>query len=200
MSAKVVYSVHEFCLDVDSISAWFYDPAYPENLVPRWDFYFGFIFHQEIAPIWIGEYGTAFKYDKDYYWIDRWVNYTNGYFSTDGLNHLPEGHQGLSWTFWAVSPGGDVGGILKSDWLTVEEEKLSYIRRAMAPLIPYETREHLEEPPANTTWLYPQPTLSPTTIKTPFEYYHTEGSQIVDSKGNAIRWTGINWSTKFSNE
>lgn len=48
---------------------------------------------------------------------------------------------GMSWAFWAVSPGGDVGGILKDDWITVEEEKLAMIRSAMAPLIPLETPE-----------------------------------------------------------
>ena len=47
----------------------------------------------------------------------------------------------MSWAFWAVSPGGDVGGILKDDWITVEEEKLAMIRSAMAPLIPLVTPE-----------------------------------------------------------
>lgn len=59
----------------------------------------------------------------------------------------------MSWAFWAVSPGGDVGGILKDDWITVEEEKLNIIRRAMAPLIPLETQEQLNAAPSNASYV-----------------------------------------------
>ena len=91
---RVVYSVHEYCLDVDRISPWFWTPEYPNNLRPRWDWFFGFIFHEQIAPIWIGEYGTEFKFDQTHAWIEMWVNYTNGYFRSDEVNDLPEGHLG----------------------------------------------------------------------------------------------------------
>lgn len=43
------------------------------------------------------------------------------------------------------------------------------------------------------TFQVPSPTLTPTSQKKPFQYYHTQGSQIVDSLGNPIRWMGINW-------
>ena len=91
---KVVYSPHEYCLDVDKTAPWFHSPEYPDNLRPRWDFYFGFIFREQIAPIWIGEYGTAFHYDQDYSWMNIWVNYTNGYFRSDDVNDLVEGQLG----------------------------------------------------------------------------------------------------------
>lgn len=190
---QLVYSVHEYCLDVDHTSSWFYDPTFPHNLYERWDYYFGYIFEQQIAPIWIGEYGTMFKFDQDYVWLDMWVNYTNGYFHSSTVNELPPGHLGMSWAFWAVSPGGDVGGILKSDWVTVEEEKLAYLRRAMYPILPFIPPNATETPRSNRSWVVPMPSATPTHLPQPFHYFSTKGSQIVDSAGKPVRFIGINW-------
>ena len=57
----------------------------------------------------------------------------------------------MSWALWAVSPGGDVGGILKADWISVEEEKMKIIRKALAPLLPSVTQEYLSRDPSDTS-------------------------------------------------
>ena len=132
---KVVYSVHEYCRDV-SDQTWFEDPSFPNNLRRVWDKHFGYLVRKNIAPVYIGEFGTAFRYPSDYQWLPRWINYMNGEFTSDGVNDLRSGMQGLSWTMWALNPGGDVGGILEDDWFTIDAYKLSSIQSALASPLP----------------------------------------------------------------
>ena len=135
---KLVYSVHEYCEDV-SKQAWFSNttvPPFPASLRKHWDSNFGYLVREKIAPVYIGEYGTRFAHPTDYIWLPLWVNYTNGQYTSDGVNDLLPGQTGLSWTFWALNPGGDTGGILEDDWTTADEFKLSFIRKAMAPMLP----------------------------------------------------------------
>jgi len=132
---KLVYSIHEYCEDV-SEQKWFTDPTFPASLRPIWDLNFGYLLRQGIAPVYVGEYGTRFAHPRDYVWLPLWVNYTNGQYTSDGVSDLLPGETGLSWTYWALNPGGDTGGILMDDWTTPIEEKLRYIRKAMAPLLP----------------------------------------------------------------
>lgn len=91
---------------------------------------------RNIAPVFVGEYGTAFRYPGDSIWLKHWVAYTNGEYSADGVNDLATGQQGLSWTFWAINPGGDVGGVLLEDWVTVDASKMAFIQSALAPMLP----------------------------------------------------------------
>jgi hypothetical protein len=126
------------------------------------------------------------------------VNYTNGQYTSDGVSDLLPGETGLSWTYWALNPGGDTGGILMDDWTTPIEEKLRYIRKAMAPLLP------TYDPPipglgvnfsVNSTSLVPQPTHQATMAPSAasFSSYHTRGHQIVDQHGKSVRLAGLNW-------
>jgi chitinase len=162
------------------------------------DFNFGYLLRKKIAPVYVGEYGTRFAYPTSLVWLQHWVNYTQGEFTTDGVNDLLPGETGLSWTFWALSPGGDTGGLLESDWQTVDHYKLSFIRKALAPMLP------TYDPPipgigvnysSNVSWVVampsPQPTMAPTSPL--FSYYHTRGHQIVDQHGRSIRLAGLNW-------
>jgi aryl-phospho-beta-D-glucosidase BglC (GH1 family) len=41
---------------------WFEDPKFPLNLRDLWNKHFGFIVKQNIAPVFIGEFGATFKY------------------------------------------------------------------------------------------------------------------------------------------
>ena len=95
------------------------------------------MYKNNIAPQWVGEFGTAFTYPRlDYLWIDKWVRYMNGELTQDGVNDLAGTNKlGMSWMLWAVSPGGDTGGILLNDWFTVDTHKLSFIQSAMAPML-----------------------------------------------------------------
>ena len=105
----------------------------------------------------------------------------------------------MSWAFWAVSPEGDVGGVLKADWVTVEEDKLAYIRSAMAPIPTYFDPNLPIAPPSNKTYIVSSPTAEPTAVGPPLQYYHTVGSQIVDKNSLPVRFMGINWLVSVQN-
>ncbi|MBV9258424.1 MAG: glycoside hydrolase family 5 protein, partial [Ktedonobacteraceae bacterium] len=102
---RLVYSIHDYPASV-SYQPWFSASNYPANLTGIWDHYWGFIYKQEIAPVWVGEFGTRLQTSEDQQWFSSLVNY------------IKEGQ--LSWTFWSLNPdSGDTGGILNDDWTTV---------------------------------------------------------------------------------
>ena len=92
---------------------WFTVSNFPENLPSVWDSYWGYIVKQNIAPVWIGEFGTFLTASKDQQWFSSIIYYI-------GNTSVPE----LSWTFWCLNPNsGDTGGVLQNDWITVNENK-----------------------------------------------------------------------------
>lgn len=45
-----------------SFQTWFEDPNFPLNLRQVWNKHFGFIVKQNIAPVFIGEFGATLRY------------------------------------------------------------------------------------------------------------------------------------------
>ncbi|WP_443092061.1 cellulase family glycosylhydrolase [Dictyobacter arantiisoli] len=112
---RVVYSAHDYPLDVAS-QPWFSDPTYPNNLPAIWDKHWGYIAKQNIAPVWLGEFGTTLATTSDKQWLTAITNY------------LGKGASGLNWTYWCWNPdSGDTGGILEDDWTTVNQAKQAYL-------------------------------------------------------------------------
>ncbi|HEY5002979.1 MAG TPA: cellulase family glycosylhydrolase [Ktedonobacteraceae bacterium] len=117
---RLVYSVHDYPASVFP-DAWFSAPNYPANLTGVWDHYWGFVYKQGIAPVWISEFGTMLETDKDKQWFSSLVNY------------IKVGQ--LSWTFWTFNPdSGDTGGILYDDWKTVVAAKQKVLQTIQFPL------------------------------------------------------------------
>ncbi|MGI6246270.1 MAG: cellulose binding domain-containing protein [Pseudochelatococcus sp.] len=86
----------------------------------------GFIYREEIAPVYLGEFGTKLVDPKDAPWFDAITAYLAGDFDNDGVSDIPAGDKGMSWTYWSWNPNsGDTGGILKDDWTSVHEDKLA---------------------------------------------------------------------------
>jgi endoglucanase len=102
---------------------WFYASNYPNNLPGVWDSYWGYVYKQGIAPVWVGEFGTRLQTYSDKQWLTRLVDY------------LGNGAGGVNWTFWCWNPdSGDTGGILNDDWSTVNQAKESRLTAIMYPL------------------------------------------------------------------
>lgn len=130
LPGHVVYSPHDYPASVYSQN-WFSDPSYPNNLPSVWDKFWGYLYRQNIAPVWIGEFGSKLQTTSDQQWANSIVSYIDGGV-TGGT--LPSGKQGISWTWWSWNPNsGDTGGILNDDWTTVIQSKVNLLQPAMFP-------------------------------------------------------------------
>ncbi|MEV6177998.1 cellulase family glycosylhydrolase [Streptomyces sp. NPDC052016] len=122
---RLVYSAHDYATSVAQQS-WFSDPSFPANMPGIWDRYWGYIFKQDIAPVWLGEFGTTLQSTVDQRWLSALVSYLR---STSAY-----GADSFHWTFWSWNPNsGDTGGILKDDWSTVDTVKDGYLTSIKAP-------------------------------------------------------------------
>jgi endoglucanase len=121
---KLVYSAHEYGPEVFQQN-WFNDAGFPANMTEIWDNAFGFIVKNNVAPIFVGEFGinnTASYSGKEGKWFTAFLKYL-----TDNF---------CSWTFWCFNPNsGDTGGLLSYDWLTPEQWKVDALKPLCAPLI-----------------------------------------------------------------
>lgn len=146
---KVVYSPHDYGQSV-GVQSWLaYDgqsaPAnWPANLFNVFKAHWGFIFEQNIAPIWVGEFGGKFGVDgtgavnqgngaKETQWGAQLVKYLNGDFTGTGVSGIPSGKVGMSYAYFAVNPNSvDTGGLLKDDWTATQATKLAIINPLLA--------------------------------------------------------------------
>jgi endoglucanase len=116
---RLVYSPHDYPASVYN-QPWFSDPAYPNNLPAVWDANWGYLARQNIAPIWVGEFGTRDQTASDQAWFRGLASYI--------------GTSGASFAFWCLNPdSGDTGGILQDDWVTVNSDKQSVLQPILAP-------------------------------------------------------------------
>ncbi len=114
----VVYSPHDYPASVYGQS-WFSAANYPNNLPGVWDSYWGYLVKQNIAPVWIGEFGTKLQTTSDQKWLSTLVGYIV--------------QNKLSFAYWCWNPdSGDTGGILADDWTTVNTNKQDIIAPALA--------------------------------------------------------------------
>lgn len=143
VASKVVYSPHEYGQSVGS-QQWLStngNPVanYPNNLYAVWHDNWGFIFENNIAPIWIGEYGGFFGVDGtgaatkpngvyESQWVTNLIKYLNGDYNGDGVSNLPAGKKGMSASYWGYNPNsGDTGGLIQDDWVTPQPVKLALL-------------------------------------------------------------------------
>lgn len=115
---RVVYSPHDYPASVYG-QPWFSAGNYPNNLPGVWDSYWGYLVKQNIAPVWIGEFGTKLQTSSDQKWLSTLVSYII--------------QNKLSFAYWCWNPdSGDTGGILADDWTTVNTNKQDIIAPALA--------------------------------------------------------------------
>jgi endoglucanase len=122
---QLVYSAHDYATSVYP-QPWFSDPTFPNNMAGIWHKNWGYIFDENIAPVWVGEFGTTLSSTTDQIWLKTLVQYlrpTSQY-----------GADSYQWTFWSWNPdSGDTGGILNDDWTTVNTTKDAYLNPIKAP-------------------------------------------------------------------
>lgn len=146
---KVVYSPHDYGQSVESQTWLAYDgqtePAgWPNNLYDIWRQYWGYIYEDGIAPIWIGEFGGHFGYDAatgavtkphatyERQWLAGLLRYLGGDFNGDGTPDIATGSVGMSAAFWTLTYNSrDTGGLLLNDFITEQTGKIALL----APLL-----------------------------------------------------------------
>jgi aryl-phospho-beta-D-glucosidase BglC (GH1 family) len=120
--ANLIYSPHEYGPEVYDQS-WFNESDFPNNMFKIWDDNFWFIQKNNIAPILIGEFGikgenSANPSSKSYKWLTTLMAYVGSK---------------CSWTFWCMNPNsGDTGGLLKDDWVSVDQSKYNILKPYLA--------------------------------------------------------------------
>lgn len=126
---KVVYSPHEYGQSVGTQS-WLQTSSqsvtnYPNNLPAVFRNAWGFIAEQNIAPLWIGEFGGHFGTKPDgtsapnQTYEEQWLAQLETYINTYGVNYA----------YWCLNPNsGDTGGLLMNDWVTLDTHKVSLLQ------------------------------------------------------------------------
>ncbi len=144
---RVVYSPHDYPASLFA-QKWFSDPNYPNNLPAVWDANWGYIQKQGIAPVLLGEFGTALQTTSDKQWMEKIVSYL--------------GTNSMSFAYWAFNPNsGITGGLVQADWRTPEAAKLT----ALAPLLKGTASPSPTVSPTPT--VSPSPTTTATASPTP---------------------------------
>jgi endoglucanase len=146
---RVVYSPHDYPASLFA-QKWFSDPNYPNNLPAVWDANWGYIQKQGIAPVLLGEFGTALQTTSDKQWMEKIVSYL--------------GTNSMSFAYWAFNPNsGITGGLVQADWRTPEAAKLT----ALAPLLKGTASPSPTVSPTPTPTVSPSPTTTATASPTP---------------------------------
>ncbi|MFD2032853.1 glycoside hydrolase family 5 protein [Ancylobacter dichloromethanicus] len=100
---KLVYSAHDYGNSVYE-QPWFQDPDFAQDLPAKFDEMWGYIYRENIAPVFIGEFGTRLEDPKDAPWLEALTSYMAGDFDNDGTIDLPAGAQGHQLDLLVVEP------------------------------------------------------------------------------------------------
>ena len=117
---RVVYSPHEYGAGVFN-QPWFSAIDFPRNLSTRWEKGFFYIARQNIAPIFVGEFGgrQVDEVSKEGVWQRQFVDYLK--------------HNRLGFSYWSWNPNSqDTGGILLNDWKAIDQPKQALLNQLLS--------------------------------------------------------------------
>jgi len=147
---KVIYSPHDYATDgagglkqwfnpggyVDSFAgAGFYAShnglPYPDNMAEVWRRQWGYLAEQDIAPLWLGEFGARFITTENQYPRDlAWLNALGAYCKAHDIG----------WAYFAMNPQKEamlspetentVGGIIVDTDFSVQQRKITLLTNA----------------------------------------------------------------------
>jgi endoglucanase len=98
---------------------WFSVQSYPSNLQNVWDANWGYLLGG--APVLLAAFGTPSKDVVDQQWLSA-------------LEQYIEGHDGLSFAYWALNPeSSDVKGIYAANWTSTNPDIVSALDPILKP-------------------------------------------------------------------
>ena len=114
---QIVYSPHDYGPRVYE-QPWFKGGFTYESLYKdAWHDYWLYIAEEDIAPIFVGEWGGFMEGDNL-----KWMEYFRQLIAERHLHH----------TFWCFNANsGDTGGLVKDDFKTWDEEKYSFVKEVL---------------------------------------------------------------------
>ena len=116
-NAQIVYSPHDYGPKVFE-QPWFEGGFTYESLMEdAWYDYWLYIQEENIAPIFVGEWGGFMEGDNL-----KWMEYFRQLIAEKHLHH----------TFWCYNANsGDTGGLVKDDFKTWDEEKYEFVKQVL---------------------------------------------------------------------
>ena len=147
-SNKLVYAPHEYGQSV-YLQSWLAHSGntpvdWPNNLYAQRTEHWAYLFEQNIAPVFIGEFGGWFGYDMDgnltkpnateeRVWLSNLIAHMNGDFDGNGVNSLTGSNKGVSFAYWSLNHNSqDTGGLYKAapndaGWINWQTDKLALL-------------------------------------------------------------------------
>jgi endoglucanase len=115
LPGRLVYSPHDYGPGVYE-QGWFAAADFPDNMAAIWDAHWGYLAHEQTAPVIIGEFGgRSVGDDAEGVWQRALMDYAD--------------QHGIGWLNWSFNPdSGDTGGLLSDDWLSVVQAKTDLYR------------------------------------------------------------------------
>ena len=122
---KLVYSPHDYGPDV-YVEQWFQvsNPAVLTHTLPAiWEKHWAYLQENGNAPLFVGEFGGG-SLGQD----------TEGVWQRTLVNFLKTHNMGYAYWAWNAD-SGDTGGILNSDWTTINQSKLNILSSCQEPVL-----------------------------------------------------------------
>ena len=116
-NAQIVYSPHDYGPLVYE-QPWFQGGfTYDSLMKDAWHDYWLYIQEEDIAPIFVGEWGGFMEGDNL-----KWMEYFRQLIAEKHLHH----------TFWCFNANsGDTGGLVKDDFKTWDEDKYNFVKEVL---------------------------------------------------------------------
>lgn len=125
---RVVYSAHDYGPHLAN-QPWFNGSTTPASLAAVWDQNFGFVHNQNIAPLWIGEFGTTNSAAE----IQSSTPGSQGQWFSSMIGYLA-GKPALSWAYWAMN-GNDMYALFNTSFAgIVSQQKQQLLATIQFPL------------------------------------------------------------------
>lgn len=129
---RLVYEIHDYGPIVWDQPFHQYSAGFPDNLPAHWDHQWGFLHKQNIAPVWVGEWGSFLTVPSNRTDISEDKRTRERLWAEKLRAYIKE--NGLSWTWWCWTPEShDTGGVLKDDYSGLNTEKVSFVSSVTYP-------------------------------------------------------------------
>jgi endoglucanase len=125
----VVYSAHDYGPNLFQ-QTWFNSSTTPASLDAVWSKFWGYLYTQNIAPLWVGEFGT----DNTASDVESSTAGSQGQWFQSLVSYL-QSNQWMGWTYWALN-GEDSYDLLDGNYdpTPVSAEKQSLLAGIQFPL------------------------------------------------------------------